>query len=299
MERNKKKVKKSTTIITLSTSLALLIVCLLLPRDTVFYDVSLALLGSDLIAAVLSIIEYFTILREVTEEFYLASLKALSTIEKIKYLNFDTPDDLVKKCLSENENNNNKTISYIIGEKHNAKEEYLKLHGYDPEKFRNDSINQWYNEKLDKFKTSILSIAKIYIIISKMDLSMMTYYYGKFDSFIANKSLRSFIYNEIYKKAWDTRSVISQEAYHFNLLLENKGNIVVCIEKIRDLENKLLRIEESENDQLISFSVYNEVADQLEDSLEKLISYTRKGRTIESNKHSTIYSQLTPKENKG
>lgn len=265
----------------------------LIPKDTIYYDISLAIFGSDLIAFVLSFIEYFSVRREVIEEFYVASLKALSSLKKIEYMHFDIPDEMLKNCLVEKSNNDNETIVMVMGKHNEARKAFLRFKGFSDSDLEKDNTIEYYNRVIEKYKENIRSVAKSYIEFSKTGLSIMTYYYGKMDFFFANKIIRKFIYINIYSKIWNMRSDVMSVAFDYELLLDNKGNSAVCIDKIRSLETQLFRIEESTIDKYRCLSVYSDTADQISDSLEKLISYTRKGRETKHQKHIPVTNIMT------
>lgn len=287
------RVKKLTSLITAVTSVLFAALCFLIPKETVYYDISLAIFGSDLIAFVLSFIEYFSVRREVIEEFYVASLKALSSLKKIEYMHFDIPDETLKNCLLEKLNNDNETIVMVMGKHDEARKAFLRIKGFSDSDLEDDNTIDYYNRTIDEYIENIRSVAKSYLEFSKTDLSIMTYYYGKIDFFFANKTIRKFIYLDIYNKIRNMRSDVMSVAFDYELLLDSKGNSAVCIDKTRSLERQLFRIEESTVGEYKCLSVYFDAADQISDSLEKLISYTRKGRETEYQKHIPVTSIIT------
>ena len=287
------RVNKITSLITAITSVLFAALCFFIPKDTVYYDISLAIFGSDLIAFVLSFIEYFSVRREVIEEFYVASLKALSSLKKIEYMHFDIQDEMLKNCLVEKSKNDNESIAMVLGKSHEARKAFLCFKGFSDSNLEKDNAIDYYNRAIDEYKENIRSVAKSYLEFSKTDLSIMTYYYGKMDFFFANKTIRNFVYIDIYSKIWNTRSDVMSVAFDYELLLDNKGNSAVCIDKTRSIERQLFRIEESTVGEYKCLSVYFDTADQISDSLEKLISYTRKGRKTEYQKHIPVKGIMT------
>ena len=73
------KSKKWLTIITLFMSILSLIVACLIGKDSncIFYDISMALLGSAVLGFIMSLTEYYVEKRKAMEEFWLQSSKIL------------------------------------------------------------------------------------------------------------------------------------------------------------------------------------------------------------------------------
>ena len=101
------KAKKWLTIITGCISLLSLIAALIIGKTSncILYDISMAIFGSALLGAIMSLTEYFVERRKAMEQFWDEARKVLKELRKIRYINVDAPHDLICACFSEEESN--------------------------------------------------------------------------------------------------------------------------------------------------------------------------------------------------
>lgn len=132
------KAKKWLTVITLIVSILSLVAAFVIRKDSncIFYDVSMALLGSAVLGFIMSITEYYVERRKAMEEFWIQAINILKELRKIKHLDLDAPADLIIEAFSEDRSNEwNPMLSLLLNEneiQHKSK----------------DSLISWYEENV-------------------------------------------------------------------------------------------------------------------------------------------------------
>lgn len=101
------KAKKWLTIIAGSFSLLSFIAALIIGKSSncILYDISMAVFGSALLGAIMSLTEYFVDRRKSMEQFWDEARKVLNELRKIRYINVDAPHELICACFLEEESN--------------------------------------------------------------------------------------------------------------------------------------------------------------------------------------------------
>ena len=269
------------TIITLFMSILSLIVACLIGKDSncIFYDISMALLGSAVLGFIMSLTEYYVEKRKAMEEFWLQSSKILKELRKIKYLELDAPIELIKDALLE-EQTNDWTAKFPLciddsGITHKAKNALISWFEENiPMSFNEDSdieaeLEKYYNASLKNYKDTFLRCMKSYQDASSIDLGMIDNAYGNLDFIISNRSIRLCAYNKIFDKMRKFVYQFIEEAYHFNLLNDGKGNFAVCASKVVDLNKLFFTAKDVEVHGYVNTLVYQTAFDEIESELEK------------------------------
>ena len=132
------KAKKWLTVITLIVSILSLVAAFVIGKDSncIFYDVSMALLGSAVLGFIMSITEYYVERRKAMEEFWNQAINILKELRKIKHLDLDAPADLIIEAFGEERSKEwNQVFSLLFDEneiQHKSK----------------DSLIYWYEENV-------------------------------------------------------------------------------------------------------------------------------------------------------
>ena len=129
------KAKKWLTIITLIVLLLSLVTAFVIGKDSncIFYDVSMALLGSAVLGFIMSITEYYVEKRKAMEEFWSQAINILKELRRIKHLDLDAPTDLIIEAFGEERSNEwNHLLSDENEIQHKSK----------------DSLISWYEENV-------------------------------------------------------------------------------------------------------------------------------------------------------
>lgn len=87
---------------------------------------------------------------------------------------------------------------------------------------------------------------------------------------MANHTIRMKAYNEIFDKMRSIRNEIFLANTHFELWKHGKGNFVFCTDKVIEINKKLFIEEKSEEENVVSVSIYQKEFDDIEKSLENL-----------------------------
>lgn len=275
------KAKKWLTIITLIVSLFSLIIALIIGKDSncIFYDISMAFLGSAVLGFIMSITEYYVERRKAMEEFWLQGTKVLNEIKKIKYLDTDASIDLIVSAFGEECSNEWKQKFDILSEdkefQHEAKDGLISWYKeniplpFDENTDINKDLEELYKSKLEGYKETFTQCMNSYRIASSVELGALDNAYGNLDFIFANSRIRKNAYNDIYDKL---RKIVFQfrtEAYHFNLLKEGNGNFPVCIKKVSNLNQEYFLVEEKAMHGYTNTLIYQHVFDDIDARLEK------------------------------
>lgn len=132
------KAQKWLTITTLTVSIVALVAAFIIGKDSncIYYDIAMALLGSDVLGFIMSITEYYVERRKAMEEFWIQATSVLIELRKIKHLDLDAPLKLIIEALEEEYSNERKPIFSIL-----SKDKELLHH-----EAKNKLIS-WFEEK--------------------------------------------------------------------------------------------------------------------------------------------------------
>lgn len=268
------KAKKWLTIITGCISLLSLIAALIIGKTSncILYDISMAIFGSALLGAIMSLTEYFVERRKAMEQFWDEARKVLKELRKIRYINVDAPHDLICACFSEEESNKwhekldhnqaesarNNLISWF---EENTVMSFTEEDDIDAE------LERIYEGRIDYFRREYQRAIDSYVVAANIEIGQLSNAYGRLDFFF-NKCIRSKAFNDIYQKIREFENCLLAETYHFNLLKEGHGKFSVCA----DRAYRICQLAFTEKDEVIGgFSekvVYQSLFDEIEDSLE-------------------------------
>lgn len=269
------------TIITLCVSIFSLSVACIIGKDSncISYDVSMALLGSAVLGFIMSLTEYYVEKRKAMEEFWLQSNKILKELRKIKYLELDAPVELIKDALLEEQANYwNAKFPLLIddsGITHKAKSALISWFEENiPMSFNEDSdieaeLEKYYSASLKTYKDTFLRCMRSYQDASSIDLGLIDNAYGNLDFIISNHSIRKYAYNNIFDKMRKFVYQFREEAYHFDLLNDGKGNFAVCVSKVVDLNKLFFAAKDVKAHGYVNTLVYQTAFDEIESELEK------------------------------
>ena len=214
-----------------------------------------------------------------------------------KCIHFDEPQELAMKCIIEYHYNKiteqlpqGMSILFRPEESHDHQTEYIewmKVHEFrmfaDKDDI-NEILNKTYISRMDNYEKMINGAIDNYIELSKVSLSELDSAYGNMNFIFANNSIRSKAYNEIFNKLRLLKQKILEEAYHFNLYKNGKGNFAVCAQKALEVSKSLFMEEKTKKDIFDSIRVYQKQFDDIEESLENFrvkIYYKEKEASIE------------------
>lgn len=134
----------------------------------------------------------------------------------------------------------------------------------------NDELEKYYNTSMKQYMDSLQYCMDSYCHVASTELGQLDNAYGNLDFMISNKSIRQSAYDDIFDKM---RNIIvyqfRSEAYHFNLLQNNKGNFAVCALKVSELNQKYFISEEENIHGYVNTLIYQNVFDEVDKSLEK------------------------------
>ena len=272
------KSKKRLTIITFIVSILSLVSAFKVSRSCIFYDISMALLGSAVLGFIMSVTEYYVERQKAMEEFWSQATKVLNELRKVKYLDEDAPINLIIEAFHEEHVNKWEMLfplqSEDVGQHHEAKnnligwyEENVGVVGenddYDKE------LEELYSLKMKEYKKTFISCMDSYRYVSSVELGELDNAYGNLDFIFANKRIRNEAYESIYNKIRTIIFEFRSEAYHFNLVAKGGGNLAVCAKKVDDLNQKYFSLKEETIHGHTNVLVFQKVFDDIYVSLEK------------------------------
>jgi len=275
--------KKWVTVVTFFCTLLGVILLFIFKsfKNDIGYDISLAILGSALLGFIMSLIEYFTERKKAMEQFWLEASRVLVQFRKAKYFKFDEPEKLVISCIAENYNNKlfqkyEPEIAKFYGiiESHDNQNrfiEWIEEHECIPFSENDDIsaiLDNIYINRMDIYEDQVKSVIENYIELSQISLSELDSSYRNLNFIFANKSIRQKIYDEVFDKIRTIKNKIVEEAFHFNLWKEDKGNFVVCMNKAIDISKTLFTEQKTEKKGIVSVSIYQGQFDDIAESLE-------------------------------
>lgn len=287
------KAKKWLTIITLIVSLLSLVAAFVIGKDSncIFYDVSMALLGSAVLGFTMSITEYYVEKRKAMEEFWIQAINILKELRKIKHLDLDAPTDLIIEAFGEERSNEwNQMFSLLSDEneiQHKSKDSLISWYEenvplpFDENTDVEKELEELYQSKMEGYKISFMHCMSNYQLASSVELGILDNAYGNLDFIIANKSIRKKVYDSIYDKI---RKIVIQfrtETYHFNLLKDGKGSFPVCATKVSDLDKEYFLSKEVTEHGYTHTLIYQNVFDDIDASLEEFRCKIYKTKYVE------------------
>lgn len=275
------KAKKWLTVITLIVSILSLVAAFVIGKDSncIFYDVSMALLGSAVLGFIMSIAEYYVERRKAMEEFWNQAINILRELRKIKHLDLDAPADLIIEAFGEERSNEwNQVFSLLFDEneiQHKSKdsliywyEENVPLQ-FDENTDVEKELEELYQSEMEDYKSSFMHCMSSYRLASSVELEILDNAYGNLDFIIANKSIRKKAYDSIYDKIRKIVIQLRTEVYHFNLVKDGKGNFPVCAAKVLDLDKEYFLSKEVTEHGYTHTLIYQNVFDDIDASLEE------------------------------
>ncbi len=130
-------------------------------------------------------------------------------------------------------------------------------------------LEKYYSASLKTYKDTFLRCMRSYQDASSIDLGLIDNAYGNLDFIISNHSIREYAYNNIFDKMRKFVYQFREEAYHFNLLNDGKGNFAVCASKVVDLNKLFFAAKDVEAHGYVNTLVYQTAFDEIESELEK------------------------------
>lgn len=122
---------------------------------------------------------------------------------------------------------------------------------------------------LKTYKDTFLRCMRSYQDASSIDLGLIDNAYGNLDFIISNHSIRKYAYNNIFDKMRKFVYQFREEAYHFDLLNDGKGNFAVCVSKVVDLNKLFFAAKDVKAHGYVNTLVYQTAFDEIESELEK------------------------------
>lgn len=275
------KAKKWLTIITLIVSLLSLAAAFVIGKDSnsIYYDVSMALLGSAVLGFIMSITEYYVERRKAMEEFWIQAINILKELRKIKHLDLNAPTDLIIEAFGEERSNEWNQMFSLLSDKngiqHKAKDSLISWYEeniplpFDGNTDIEKELEELYQSKMESYKNSFMHCMSAYQLASSVELGTLDNAYGNLDFIIANRSIRKKAHDSIYDKI---RKIVIQfrtETHRFNLLKDGEGNFPVCAMKVLDLDKEYFLSKEVTEHGYTHTLTYQNVFDDIDASLEK------------------------------
>lgn len=268
------KAKKFLTMITGGFSLLSLVVAWWIGKssNSMLYDVSMAVFGSALLGAIMSLTEYFVERRKAMEQFWDEARKVLHELRKIRYINTEAPHDLIHACFVEEESNKWKQMfSGNLSE--TARKNlisWFRENRVIP--FREDDdiealLNQIYEERMEYFHKEYQRAIDSYADAANINIDQLGNAYGGLDFFF-NTRIRNKAYNDIFQKIREFIHQLQQESYHFNLLRENQGRFSICADKAYQICQYAFMEKNDGTSDAWEKIIYQCLFDEIDDSLE-------------------------------
>lgn len=236
------------------------------------------LFTSAMVTLLISVSEYRNERVEALESMYLAAMDLEHEFIKIKYFLPDEPKELVKNVLGELDNNkfdleynarlaesilkfeNQEQADGVYEKNHlnlkhdaeNAFRDYIWEHTDERTKLimsepfqQKDYLDRACAEKIEKYNMQLEETMKSFLRFQEVSTNAITAAFGKMDFIFANKSIRTNIYNKLYRKLYDVINLIKEKNFHFNLFFSGEGGsrAVQCM-FVWELQEKLLSEDE-------------------------------------------------------
>lgn len=274
------KAKKWLSIITLFVSIVSLFVAFIIGKcsDLIYYDISMALLGSAVLGFTMSIIEYFVERRKAMEDFWLQATSVLKELRKIKYFYADAPLDLIVDAFSEERSNEWSQLLAISSEdgdlSHKAKDRLISWYEENTPPFVETSytkneLEQFYDAKAKKYRQKFIQCMDSYRIASSVELGALKNAYGNLDFIFANKCIRNDMCFSILNNIEKAVAQFKNDSYHFNLLREGEGSFPACASIISELNKKYFSAQQKTVHGYPSKIVFQPIFDAIDASIEE------------------------------
>lgn len=275
------KAKKWLTIITVVITVLSLFLAIIIGKNSncITYDISMAIFGGAALGFIMSLTEYYAERRKAMEEFFLQATNVLNELRKIKYLDVDAPINLIVDAINEDESNTWKKKSHLSSDDKkisvSAKKQLISWYKEKGLFFKGKNVDanmeakQLYESQISGYKEVFLQCMDSYQEAALVELGNLDNAYGNLDFIIANKCIRKKAYELIYDKLRKIVYQVRSEAYHFNLLKDEKGNFTVCALKVSELNQKYFLTKEKKIQGYTDTIVFQNVFDDIEASLEK------------------------------
>lgn len=288
------KAKKWLTIITLVITALSLVLAFIIGKNSncITYDISMAIFGGAALGFIMSLTEYYVERRKAMEEFWLQATKVLNELKKIKYLDVDAPINLIVDAIHEDDSNALKENFHLLRDDEkisvNAKENLISWYKenipipFDENTDDNKKLTQLYDSNMAGYKEVFLQCMDSYREASMVELGNLGNAYGNLDFIIANKCIRQKAYEQIYDKLRKIVYQFRNEAYYFNLLKNGSGNFPVCILKVSELNQEYFLSKEENLQGYTNVSIFQNVFDDIDASLEKFRCKIYKSKYVES-----------------
>lgn len=288
------KAKKWLTIITLVITVLSLVRAFIIGKNSncITYDISMAIFGGAALGFIMSLTEYYVERRKAMEDFWLQATKVLNELKKIKYLDVDAPINLIVDAIHEDASNALKEKFHLLSDDEkisvNAKENLISWYkenipiSFDENIDNNKELTQLYDSNMAGYKEVFIQCMDSYREASMVELGNLDNAYGNLDFIIANKCIRQKAYEQIYDKLRKIVYQFRNEVYHFNLLKDGNGNFPVCILKVSELNQKYFLPKEENLQGYTNVSIFQNVFDDIDASLEKFRCKIYKSKYVES-----------------
>lgn len=275
------KAKKMLTIITLIVSILSLIIAFTIGKDSncIFYDISMAFLGSAVLGFIMSITEYYVEKRKAMEEFWSQARSVLRELRKIKNLDVDAPINLILAVFSEERSNEwNQALKILPDDKetcHEAKSNLISwykeniLPEFDENTAVGKELEKLYEFKIEEYKKAFIQCMDSYRTASLIDLGALDNAYGNLDFIFANNCAQKIAYGSIYDRLRNIVFAVKSEVYHFDSLNNGKDNFPVCASKIFHLNQEYFLSKEEESNGDTKILIFQYVFDEIDASLEE------------------------------
>ncbi|MFR6393132.1 MAG: hypothetical protein ACLUN0_09830 [Roseburia sp.] len=231
------KAKKWLTIITVVITVLSLFLAIIIGKNSncITYDISMAIFGGAALGFIMSLTEYYAERRKAMEEFFLQATNVLNELRKIKYLDVDAPINLIVDAINEDESNTWKKKSHLSSDDKkisvSAKKQLISWYKEKGLFFKGKNVNanmeakQLYESKMIRLQRSFSSkCMDSYQEAALVELGNLDNAYGNLDFIIAQLNAFEKAYELIYDKLRKIVYRVRSEAYHFNLLKDEKGN---------------------------------------------------------------------------
>lgn len=289
------KAKKRLTIITLVITVLSLIIAIIIGKnsDCIIYDISMSIFGGATLGFIMSLTEYYVERQRAMEEFWIQAINILNELKKIKYLDVDAPINLIADAINE-ENSNawREKFPFLNDDEKISVSAKKKLISWCEENaivpFDKNAdameLEKLYESQMDGYKEVFFQCMDSYREASKIELGNLDNAYGNLDFIMANKCIRQKAYELIYDKLRKIIYQFQSEVYHFNLLKDGKGNFSVCVLKVSELNQEYFCSKKKKIQGHTNVLIFQNVFDDIEDSLEKFRCKIYKIKYIESEK---------------
>ena len=236
----------------------------------IILNIAIGFLGSSFVALLLSIPAYIVAKRQVLERYWDNSRILIKDISNIDYLECDYNVDDVKGYIHEK---NNREMFEKIGFKDtNDKFKEYEDRLIDECISRNEVDKKYAKVKvendIEEFRNKVKEVCLQYIqTADNCSTRNLTFLLGDIEFFSGKKEYVK-IYKNLYKPFRDLLDEICSEVVHFRLFINNKGNEVVVMEKILNLQNRIYKRKIKENDGYIFENVFHVFIDKMLINLE-------------------------------